>query len=84
MPCHGKEQKSKLIDGLFMLITCLGFPMANNLRAKMPEEDLLVVHDIDQDVVKKFVDGSGEKRVEMESDVKALAERCVRPFIFFG
>ena len=53
--------------------------MATNLRAKMPKEDLLVVHDIDQGVVEKFVNGSGKKRgrIEVGRDVGELAERCV-------
>lgn len=56
----------------------LGFPMATNLRARMPEKDLLVVHDINQDLVERFVDESGNRTVEVGRDVRELAERCVR------
>lgn len=52
--------------------------MATNLRARMPEKDLLVVHDIDQDVAERFVSRSGNKTVEVGRDVRELAERCVR------
>ena len=48
--------------------------MARNLRAKMPKEDVLVVHDIDRGVVERFVDESrndgrvGEKKKKEESE----------------
>ena len=64
--------------------------MARNLRAKMPQEDVLVVHDIDQRVVEKFVDESGRAGeqemkmggessgvVEVGRSVREMGERCV-------
>ena len=69
--------------------------MARNLRAKMPKENTLVVHDINQDVVERFVDecgkddsggkkGGGEEAevggpVESGQSVGELAGKCVSP-----
>ena len=75
--------------------SCLGYPMARNLRANMPKEDVLMVHDIDQGAVERFMDESGrdivggEKggdesaglggAVEIGRSVREVAERCVSP-----
>ena len=57
----------------------MGFPMARNLRAKIPQSSRLVICEVVEAQIKKFLaenDGVGEIRVV--SSPKEVAEQAVR------
>jgi len=67
----------------------LGYPMAKNLRAKIPTTDTLVVYDRNTDATKRFVEevgiaassaGAPEKGtgIEVAPGPREVAERSVR------
>jgi hypothetical protein len=62
-----------------MLTLFLGYPMARNLRAKLPAEDTLFVQDINTAATKKFLD-ENPQGVRIAGNVRELAEKsvCVR------
>ena len=66
----------------------LGYPMANNLRAKIPASDVIVIHDVDRGTVNRFVaeadvarasckDAEGGGRVEVADSPRQIGERSV-------
>lgn len=60
-----------------------GYPMARNLRAKIPVSDTLVVHDVNEEAMRKLVDeakaaGGNAQVVEITDSPRALAEKAVR------
>jgi hypothetical protein len=68
-----------------------GYPMARNLRARIPASDTLVVHDVNEEAMRKLVDevkaaGGNAQAVEITDSPRALAEKAVRfasyPFNF--
>ena len=54
----------------------IGFPMAKNLRAKIPEGDILVIHDVNKAATAKFVEDVGTG-VEVLETPREVAERSV-------
>lgn len=56
--------------------------MAQNLRAKLPSTDKLIIHDVNSEATAKFA--QEQSNVEVAQDVRDLAERSVRRLIFFG
>jgi hypothetical protein len=57
--------------------------MAKNLRAKIPAEDTLFVHDVNTAATKKFLD-EHPQGVRVADNVRELAEKavCLTPFPF--
>ena len=66
----------------------LGYPMAKNLRAKIPATDTIVIHDVNRDTLKRFVAEaevarascrSAERggRVEVADSPRRIGERSV-------
>lgn len=61
----------------------MGFPMASNLRKKIPKESALYVHDIDTAAVERFVkehDSYGPVRVL--NSAKEITEHSVSRTLF--
>lgn len=54
----------------------MGFPMAGNLRSKLPESSSLVIYDIVQPAMEKFL-AENKGRIEVAQDPKDVAEKCV-------
>jgi hypothetical protein len=53
-----------------------GYRMAQNLRAKLPSSDTLIVHDVNAEAASRLAKESSG--VEVAEDVRSLAERAVR------
>jgi hypothetical protein len=53
-----------------------GYPMARNLRAKIPAEDTLFVHDVNTAATKKFLEEHPEG-VRVADNVREVAEKAV-------
>ncbi|GME24475.1 3-hydroxyisobutyrate dehydrogenase [Neofusicoccum parvum] len=53
----------------------MGYPMAKNLRAKLPKEDTLVIHDINTAALSKFKQESGPQSVHVAENVREVAEK---------
>lgn len=66
-----------------MLTLKSGYPMARNLRAKIPAEDTLFVHDVNIAATKKFLE-ENTRGVQIAQSVREVAENAVRivPSIF--
>lgn len=57
-----------------------GYPMARNLRAKIPPEDVLVIHDRNNEATRTFVDEVGDTGgLEIANSPRQVAEKSVRP-----
>jgi hypothetical protein len=61
----------------------VGYPMARNLRAKIPAEDTLFVHDVNTAATKKFLE-EHPQGVRIANNVREVAEKavCVNHFSF--
>lgn len=68
--------------------------MAKNLRAKIPITDTLVIRDVNEDVMKKFVEESkeiakssggneGTYKVEVADGPREVAEKSVSAVIYY-
>lgn len=68
MSSHDKELELTLTSG---------YPMARNLRAKLPAEDVLFVQDVNTAATKKFLEENPEG-VRIASNVREVAEKSVR------
>jgi 3-hydroxyisobutyrate/3-hydroxypropionate dehydrogenase len=59
----------------------MGFPMAANLRKKIPKESALYINDVDASSVERFVkEYSSYGPVEILGTAKEVTEKSVRPF----
>jgi 3-hydroxyisobutyrate/3-hydroxypropionate dehydrogenase len=59
----------------------MGFPMATNLRKKIPKECTLYVNDVDKAAVERFVkEISQYGPVEVCATAKEITEKSVVPF----
>lgn len=67
---------------------CSGYHMAKNLRAKIPVTDTLVIRDVNEDVMTKFVEetkeiarstgtADGTYKVEVAEGPREVAEKSV-------
>lgn len=67
--------------------------MAKNLRAKIPASDTLIVRDVNQDAMTRFVEesqeiarssgaGAGVGRVEVAENAREVAEKSVSKYSF--
>ena len=56
-----------------------GYPMAKNLRARIPEDDTLVIHDRNTEATTKFVEELGAKgdNIQVVGSPRAVAEKSV-------
>ncbi len=55
-----------------------GYPMAKNLRAKIPKTDTLVISDLNVDATKNFIKEVGnDTRTEIAQSVREIAEKSV-------
>lgn len=52
--------------------------MAKNLREKIPADDVLMIQDVNNDAVKKFVDELSGFNVIVSDSARAIAEQSVR------
>jgi 3-hydroxyisobutyrate dehydrogenase-like beta-hydroxyacid dehydrogenase len=59
-----------------LLTLPVGYPMARNLRAKIPVEDTLFVHDVNTAATQKFLD-EHPQGVRVASNVREVAEKAV-------
>ncbi|KAH7063333.1 NAD binding domain of 6-phosphogluconate dehydrogenase-domain-containing protein [Macrophomina phaseolina] len=53
----------------------MGYPMAKNLRAKLPKNDTLVVHDVNTKATASFANEVGQQGVHVAADVREVAEK---------
>lgn len=53
-----------------------GYPMAKNLRTKIPDSDTMVIYDVTQGALDKFKSEVGN--VEIAKSVREVAEKTVR------
>ena len=53
-----------------------GYPMAQNLRAKLPSTDKLIIHDVNEEVTASFV--KEQPNTEIAKNVREVAEKSVR------
>lgn len=53
-----------------------GYPMAKNLRAKIPAEDTLFVHDVNTAATKQFLE-EHPQGVRVADNVREVAEKAV-------
>jgi 3-hydroxyisobutyrate dehydrogenase len=58
----------------------IGYPMAKNLRAKIPSEDTLFVHDINTEATRRFL-GENPNGVRIADNVREVAEKAVCRFL---
>jgi hypothetical protein len=62
-----------------------GYPMAKNLRAKIPRADTLIICDVNKDVLHKFVEEvdtpKRELNVRIAADAREVAEKSVSGII---
>ncbi|KAF2143627.1 uncharacterized protein K452DRAFT_246885 [Aplosporella prunicola CBS 121167] len=72
--CFSTSPASQAVWG-FVGLGRMGYPMAKNLRAKLPKEDTLVVHDINKDATSRLVKEVGGKGgVKVADTVRQVAE----------
>jgi hypothetical protein len=64
-----------------VLIPLAGYPMARNLRAKIPAEDTLFVQDVNTDATRKFLE-EHPQGVRVADNVREVAEKAVCVNIF--
>lgn len=66
-----------------LLTPLAGYPMARNLRAKIPAEDTLFVQDVNTAATKKFLE-EHPQGVHVAANVREVAEKavCVITFLF--
>lgn len=57
----------------------MGYPMARNLRLKIPADDLLVIYDANESATQRFLDelGTTVNGIVIASNVKEVAEKSV-------
>jgi 3-hydroxyisobutyrate/3-hydroxypropionate dehydrogenase len=60
-----------------MLTPTLGYPMAKNLRAKVPEADELCVCDTNPAVTENFLSEAKAMRVQVAQSPREVAEKSV-------
>lgn len=60
-----------------------GFPMAKNLRAKIPAEDVLFIQDINKAATSKFLE-ENPSGVRIADSVREIAEKSVRHVFMFA
>lgn len=73
------------VDLLANAVDCTGYPMAKNLRARIPDSDTLVICDVNKDVTQKFVEEVGVAAsatgkslgVEIAKNSREVADRSV-------
>ncbi|KAK7703506.1 hypothetical protein SLS57_010945 [Botryosphaeria dothidea] len=53
----------------------MGYPMAKNLRAKLPKDDTLVIHDVNTNATANFTKEIGQKGVHVAENVREVAEK---------
>jgi len=62
----------------------MGFPMASNLRKKIPKESTLYVNDVDQSAVQRFVqEHESYGPVKVLSSAKEITEHSVITLTFW-
>jgi hypothetical protein len=61
---------------MISLTSLLGYSMAKNLRAKIPAEDTLFIHDVNAAATQKFLEES-PKGVRIAKNVREVAENAV-------
>lgn len=59
----------------------MGYPMARNLRLKLPADLELSIFDVNKDATKKFVDelGASSRDVVVSDSPEDVAANCVSP-----
>ena len=57
--------------------TLQGYPMAVNLRKKIPKSDTLTVFDVNQESLKKITAEEGVGAIQVATDPKELAQKSV-------
>ncbi|EEP75317.1 3-hydroxyisobutyrate dehydrogenase [Uncinocarpus reesii 1704] len=63
-------------DWGFIGLGQMGYPMARNLRAKIPESDTLVICDANPESTQRFVAEHSNQRVEVASNPREVAEKA--------
>lgn len=56
----------------------MGYPMARNLRSKLPKEDSFIVYDVNAGATQQFRDELKDFDVAVAKDVKSVVEKSVR------
>ncbi len=66
-----------ILEQLKAWLTCAGFPMAKNLRAKLPKEDTLYIQDVNPAATERFMSTELDENVTVASSPRELAENAV-------
>ncbi|WEW59152.1 NAD-binding 6-phosphogluconate dehydrogenase [Emydomyces testavorans] len=61
----------------FIGVGQMGYPMARNLRAKIPTADTLVIYDVNRDATQRFLTEHKGKPIEVASSPRELAEKSI-------
>jgi hypothetical protein len=62
---------------MFIPDSTLGYRMAKNLREKLPETDTLIINDVNNDAVEKFVNELSAFTVVVADSPREIAEKAV-------
>lgn len=55
-----------------------GYPMAQNLRSRIPESDTLTVYDVNAESLDKFKSESSSSKIQVAKSPKEVAHNSVR------
>ncbi|KAK7537804.1 NAD binding domain of 6-phosphogluconate dehydrogenase-domain-containing protein [Phyllosticta citricarpa] len=73
--CFSTSSANQAVWG-FVGLGRMGLPMAKNLRAKLPKNDTLFVHDIDTNSSAKFLQATGANGVVVAKSAREVAEEA--------
>jgi hypothetical protein len=74
-----------LLDTRIVVERCLhqtGFPIAKNLRAKVPVTDTMIIYDLNTDITQRFLDEHDGKGVEIANTPREVADGSVCALLF--
>lgn len=72
--CFSTTPANQAVWG-FIGLGRMGYPMAKNLRAKLPKDDTLVIHDVNTNATANFTKEIGQKGVHVAENVREVAEK---------
>lgn len=79
-PSYSAKTEINALRKIKPKLTIIGYPMARNLRMKLPETDKVIVLDINRDVMGRFVtetQGAGSRQVDLAQSAREVAEKAV-------
>lgn len=77
-----KDQSASSIDNLPTGIGAMGFPMAQQLRAKMPASSTLIIREVVESQVTRFLDETKiSGLIKVAESARAVAQQAVRSYL---